>query len=223
MSIDYLVSLMSGGGWTLAYLLIIIKGIRDKSYGMPLVPLALNVAWEFIFSFVYPTFHTSSHAYFNIIWLLLDLWIIYLFFKNGKSYLQKEYKTNTKEFYLLSISAFTLSFLVMIWAAPFFESAIFFNHDFVHTTTFIAYFQNIIISVCFVLMYYQRRSSEGQSFLIGLFKFIGTPLAGIYYLQTHKEPFVWALFSVIFVFDIWYMILIYKQLLLEKKNPWTVY
>ncbi len=40
----------SGLFWTVTYLLIIRRGFRDQTYGMPLVALCANLAWEFIFS-----------------------------------------------------------------------------------------------------------------------------------------------------------------------------
>jgi hypothetical protein len=44
----------SGVLWTITYLLIIRRGVLDRTYGMPLVALCANLSWEFIFSFVFP-------------------------------------------------------------------------------------------------------------------------------------------------------------------------
>jgi len=37
--------------WCTAYILMIRRGILDRSYGMPMVALCLNVSWEAFFSF----------------------------------------------------------------------------------------------------------------------------------------------------------------------------
>ncbi|MCT6815694.1 MAG: hypothetical protein M3043_04720, partial [Lysinibacillus fusiformis] len=40
--------------WIITYLLVIYKGWKDKKYGMPMVAICANIAWEFIFTFLYP-------------------------------------------------------------------------------------------------------------------------------------------------------------------------
>ena len=49
-------AIMVGCGmlWTLAYLLIIRQGFLDRTYGMPLAALCVNLSWELVFAFVYP-------------------------------------------------------------------------------------------------------------------------------------------------------------------------
>ena len=64
----YIIAMMLPIGslfWTVAYLLFFLKGMKDKSYGMPLVPMAFNFTWELIHSFIYPSTHNIS-LYFNI-------------------------------------------------------------------------------------------------------------------------------------------------------------
>ena len=46
-------TLTSGISWTIVYLTIIYRGFKDKTCGMPFFALALNIAWEFIFSFLF--------------------------------------------------------------------------------------------------------------------------------------------------------------------------
>jgi hypothetical protein len=41
--------------WTITYLLIIQRSIQDKSVGMPMAAICMNIAWEFIFSFILPS------------------------------------------------------------------------------------------------------------------------------------------------------------------------
>ena len=42
-------ALGSGVFWLVAYILIIYRGFKDQSYGMPVVAFIGNIAWEFIF------------------------------------------------------------------------------------------------------------------------------------------------------------------------------
>lgn len=48
-------AILSGIFWTITYLLILQRSIQDRIIGMPMVALCMNIAWEFIFSFVYPS------------------------------------------------------------------------------------------------------------------------------------------------------------------------
>ena len=74
-------ALASGLFWTLTYVLVIRQGLADRTYGMPLVALCANLAWEFIFSVVRPH-HGVQHGV-DIAWLCLDLGIAYTALRYG--------------------------------------------------------------------------------------------------------------------------------------------
>ena len=44
-------SIVMFGGWSITYLLIILKSRRDKSYGIPFTNTCLNFSWELTFAF----------------------------------------------------------------------------------------------------------------------------------------------------------------------------
>ncbi|MBN3948462.1 MAG: hypothetical protein HWQ38_19190 [Nostoc sp. NMS7] len=67
-------------------ILLIQRGFKDQTYGMPLVALCANLSWEFIFSFIHP--HQPPQIQINFVWLMLDLIILYEFFKFGQSELK---------------------------------------------------------------------------------------------------------------------------------------
>ncbi len=60
------------GLWTLAYIAIITKAHRDKTYGIPIVDGCLNVSWEFIFSFNLAGHLVTGLEWGNRFWLLFD-------------------------------------------------------------------------------------------------------------------------------------------------------
>lgn len=61
--------------WDLFYILVTRRSLRTKSYGLPVVVLALNVAWEIIYAF-YVTEQWLELVGFAV-WLLLDIGLIY--------------------------------------------------------------------------------------------------------------------------------------------------
>lgn len=220
MKIGLIVGLIGSFSWVAAYILIAWRGYKDISYGMPLVPLALNFSFEITFSFIYPLYLINAFSYINFVWLAIDSIIVYTFLKNGYKYFKNEFNSSKTEFYFLFILAFSTAFLIMIYGGIFFRDMPFCKGNMVESSILIALIQSIAVSVCFVLMFMQRRTCEGQSFLIGFLKFIGTPLVGINYLLHHSEPFLYVLYLIIFIFDVWYIILIYQQLKKEGHNPW---
>lgn len=54
--------LLSGIAWTITYVALVYRGIKGKSYGMPLVPLSMNFAWEITFSLIYPPHASGGHT-----------------------------------------------------------------------------------------------------------------------------------------------------------------
>ncbi len=71
--------------WTAAYVSVIRQGCRQKTYGVPMVSLCLNVVWETIFSFnltgaKLPAFFVWGNRF----WLAPDVVILALFFLYGR-------------------------------------------------------------------------------------------------------------------------------------------
>lgn len=76
-------AIFSGIFWTIAYLLLVQRSTQDRSVGMPLVALCMNISWEFIFLFVFPS--EKPQFYINYVWCFLDLVIVIAYLKFGKS------------------------------------------------------------------------------------------------------------------------------------------
>lgn len=220
--------LLSGIAWTITYVALVYRGIKDKSYGMPLVPLALNIAWEITFSLIYPPHASGGLATaINTVWMICDAGIVATFFLYGYKYFQSSYKISKAEWVMLAATAFVTAFGIMIAGGPFFgQFEPYFHKEIFEGAKFIAFIQNLIISVCFILMYWQRQNSDGQSFTIAWTKWIGTSMTvGLsYLLSDHKgEDNTLTLIIILAtsIFDTYYMRLIYNQLKKEGINPWT--
>lgn len=216
----------SGLAWSITYLALIYRGFKDKTYGMPLIPLALNFAWEFVFSIIYPPENSGiSGTIVNAIWMLCDIGIIFTYFTYAYKYFKAYYGISKTQWLLFSIFAFVVSFGIMLVGGPFFgQFESYFMGDTFQGAIFIAYVQNLIMSICFILMLWQRKSSEGQSLTIGITKCIGTGLTvGIYYLffLHHGEA---KLMNIIvgatFLLDLFYIKSLYDVLVKEGKQPW---
>ena len=193
--------LCSGAFWTLTYILIIKRGVKEKTYGIPLAALCANISWEFIFSFVHP--HPSPQIYINIFWFLLDFIILFQLFK----FWQSEFTNLPKNlFYSAFLLTIVTSFCLVLFITNEFDD---------WDGAYAAFGANLTMSILFVTMLYRRNSLRGQSIYIAIFKMIGTAFASIaFYLFAPVSkgsillPF---LYVAIFVFDLIYVILVYKR------------
>lgn len=195
--------LMIVGGifWSLTYILIIRRGFKDKTYGIPLAALCANISWEAIFSFVHP--HPFPQLYINYIWVFLDVIIILQFLKFGKS-----------EFKKFSIRQFYLTFLMALITAFFLVLFITYEiNDFIGV--YAAFGQNLMMSILFITMLLIRNDLRGQSIYIALFKMLGTGISSLafyLYIPISQGSFILPfLFVSIFVYDLIYLALIYQK------------
>jgi len=195
------IMMIGGVFWSMTYIFIIRRGFKDKTFGMPMAALCANISWEAIFAFFTP--HDPPQLYVNYIWFSLDVVIVLQFLKYGK----KEFMNISKWWFL---SAFGLGIAIAI---PMILAV---NHQFEDSVgAYAAFGQNLMMSVLFVTMLINRKGIDGQSVYIALFKMIGTSLSSLaFYLYrpiAQDSTLLQFLFVIIFVFDLIYLIGIYKK------------
>ncbi|MGN6709161.1 MAG: hypothetical protein ACTHKF_07430, partial [Candidatus Nitrosocosmicus sp.] len=79
--------------------------------------------------------------------------------------------------------------------------------------------QNLIISVLFIVMFFKRRSSRGQSIYIAVFKMLGTGLVRLYfylYEPIAQSSFILSSFFISILF--FYVAYIYIMTRENKQN-----
>lgn len=199
--------------WLVAYILVIRKGFKDKTYAIPLLPICLNFTWEFMDSWILP-----DPVYFwkwvDRAWFLLDVAILYQLFRYGR----KEQKIPELQRWFYPIVIVTL--LLAFWGQYTFVTTF---HD---TLGFIAAFAiNLVMSVIFPFFYFARRDLHGLSWGAAWCKLIGTglasiqciflfpkihPLSPVAYSPLSPYSFFYFLFVAIFVFDCVYVGLLWR-------------
>jgi len=151
--------------WTLAYLLIIRQGFKDKTYGMPLAALCANISWEAIFAFIHP--HRPPQLYINYGWFALDVVIVFQFLKFGK---EEFSKLTTAQFYSVFVFALVLSYFMILFVTYEFQD---------WQGAYAAFGQNLMMSILFLWMFFSRNDLRGQSVYIALFKMLGTLVSSL--------------------------------------------
>ena len=219
--------LASGVFWTVAYAAIVYRGFKDRSYGMPVVALALNLTWEITFTFVFPGDRITMASIIKCLWMLLDVGIVVTYFRFGYRHFRDSIGVSRSVWFGGTVLAFALSMLIMVTGGTFFGGLQdYFAGDIGEGGRFIAYQQNAIMSILFVSFFYARRAQgepiAGQSFWVAATKFAGTSLTvGPAYLLVHSDNwyFMGSMVLVCFIFDVWYAVLIWRELSAQGINP----
>jgi hypothetical protein len=232
-------ALGSGVFWLLAYLLIIYRGFKDESFGMPVVALIGNIAWEFIFGLGIESGCPATWASCpgtviqirNFIWLLFDFLILYTVLKYGRRHFTGVLQRFFTPIVLSSIVVAGLliySIVQEFWIRN--QWGVVINGatpEFLPLTLqgasyYTGFGLNAMMSILFVFMMYRRQSIEGQSLYIAISKWLGSLAAyGFMLADGIQGPVVNILYAVVFVFDLFYIWQVYTQCRAEGINPWT--
>lgn len=185
---------LSGLAWTVAYIECVRVGLRDRTYAMPLAALGLNIAWESTYAVHGLAGPIGAQPVINLIWALIDLVIVYTFFRFGRA-----------EFPTLSGRLFT------VWGAGIFATSYAVQWLFIgqfgwqDAAKYSAFLQNLLMSGLFIAMLTARRGTRGQSMLIAVPKWIGTLAPTISIGVYEHSPFVIGIGALCSVFDLVYI------------------
>lgn len=202
MAFNTFLALLSGIAWTLTYIVIIYRGFKDKTTGMPLIALGLNFSWEFLYSFIFPA-NDKVQLFINIVWFLFDVVIVVQKFLYGHD----EYELNLKGlgkklFYPSLVVSLIVCFLAVYFAAIEWKD---------YKGLYSAFIMNILMSVAFISMLTKREDIKGQSIYIAIFKLIGTLIPTILIMMGPEHPLVVMLGAGCFFFDSVYTVLLVRK------------
>lgn len=203
---EEILKLVSGVCWSTVYVILIYNGFKNRSYGMPLVALSLNIAWEFIYSFHGIQFRDISlQRGINIFWFFLDLVIVYQYFKFGKKYFNLKF---SKVFFIpWSLLILTTCFVI--------EFAFLIEFPGGQGAKYAAFLQNIVMSILFIDMLLKRNDYNEFSMPVAIAKFIGTLAPTILFGMENR--FILTIGILCAVFDLCYIVLVYSLKEKQKK------
>lgn len=147
--------------WMVTYLLLIWIAFRDRVPGIPAIAICLNFTWELVYTVAHPP-PNKVHLIVQLFWLALDCVIVYQVFRFGNR------PPMTKRHY-------NIGFLVGIVLA-FFGHLIYLQH-YAETDPYgsvLAYFINLVMSLTFITMFYDRPDRKGISQSVAWTKMLAT-------------------------------------------------
>jgi hypothetical protein len=213
---SYVVPLSCYIFWTLAYVLIIRRGFKERTYGMPALALCANFAWEVLFS-LYPAPYKLNH-YGNVIWIIADVLILYTCLRFGPAEVTEPLLK--RWFRLLTLAGVAYVF-VLEWA--------FVCQGQDSYGIVIGFAQDLLMAALFLGMYRKRDSLRGQSFWIALGILLGNAGAYFYFLwfplplpppPWPSTPLVTLLYVPTALLNGIYTVVIWKRCRRQGINPW---
>jgi hypothetical protein len=201
MSVIDTFGIASGIFWIITYACVIRQGLLDRTYAMPFVALAMNITWEFLFTFVYPSVGGIMQETINLIWFAADVAILAIFLK----YWRSDYPKHLPESYFWPMVVFTFAMVTPVMVAT---VSVFGRAD---GSVYTAYIDNLVMSVLFVSMLLRRGDRRGQSMWIAWGKLLGTLTASISQYLYDPSNVLWlVLYIEILILDVLYVFLLSK-------------
>src|SRR4051812_14989160 len=189
---------VSGIAWTIVYIAAIRIGFAQRTYALPVMALALNIAWESIYSVWGVATDPGLQAYVNVVWALADLVIVSTFLRFGRRELPP-FVTRTM-FGCWAVGAFAMAYVVQ-WAFVV-------EFGYAQAARYTAFTQNLLMSVLFIAMFVGRRGARGQSKTIAVAKWIGTLAPTIVFGVYEDSAFIVTIGAPCSVVDLAYIALL---------------
>lgn len=187
--------------WIIGYIYI-IKSIRQKQFvEMPATILAGNFAWEFLWAFV---FHQDMGFAIELgykLWFILDLYIVFSFYKYGFKQVNESVKPYYKTFFTLGLITWWITLYFFIKQG--YDNPIGANS---------AYILNILISSLYVFLFLRMEDKSVFSFTVAWTKGLGTGLISVMCILKWPENYWLISMGIIcFIIDVFYFYLFLKN------------
>ena len=224
--------------WLPAYILIIRRGILDKSYGMPVVAMLGNWPWEWIYGLnldspcplVWNACPERTLQLANFASMFLDIGIVYTIVRYGRDKFKNPFIH--KYFYWLLAFGLIASFAIQYT----FITEV--GYPNIHNLTvngtvppflagdeggtYSAYILTFLMGILFIFMLTERNSLEGQSLWIAIFMFLGNVAAFVFVAILNEiTPLLSVLFWLTVVVNVVYIVMVYQKARELGINPWT--
>lgn len=210
--VDLAIVMASSLFWTIAYILIIWRCHRDRSFGIPVAALCCNVPWEGIIAVSHRVPSPLHEA--AVAWLALDLIMLYQCFRYGPD--DFSHPVVKRWFRELLLIGLVLGFFVQWTFITGYQD---------HFGRFSGTINDLILSALMPAMLLRRQSVRGQSFYIMAAILLGNVFGYAMTLMPYApppevpHPFIHAMFLTMIVLHVFYLALYWRQSQSEGIHP----
>jgi hypothetical protein len=223
--------------WLLAYVLIVRRGLMEKTYGMPIIAMMGNWTWEWIYglgldSSCPPVWDACPRGWFQLADFaaaFFDLFIVYTIFKFGRAKFSnpfmRKYYYPILVFGILSAFAIQYPFVTRVGFPNEYGVALrgVINPFFIGDSggAYSGFILAFMMGILFIQMLTERNNLEGQSFIIALAMFLGNVASFVFVLlvQTGSQLLNVLAYLTLFV-NLVYVVLTYLKSQELGINPW---
>ena len=193
--------------WVISYIAIIRHGFKQKFLEMPMYVALGNIAWEFIWSFVFKTNMGEFYLWGYRAWFLLDLVILYLLIRYGSKQLtiqpMKRYFNYIVPPLLLFFVFFFYYFVKGGYDTP------------IGATS--AFFLSVGISTLYINLLLTNKNPANFSFLAGITRAIGDTVLTVFVLKYTGIELIGIMGAYVVILDFTYVILLYRMKKQDKS------
>jgi hypothetical protein len=224
--------------WLSAYVLVARRGFMEKTYGMPIVAMIGNWAWEWIYGLnldspcplVWDTCPARALQLANFASMFLDAFIVYTIFRYGRDKMTnpfaRKYYYHLIIFGLLASFALQYTFVTEVGfpnvngltignsgVPPFLAGD--------EGGTYSGYILSLLMGILFIKLLTERDSLEGQSFIIALSMMLGNAAAYPFLaILNELTPFLNVLVGITLFINLVYVVMTYRKSIELGINPW---
>jgi hypothetical protein len=189
--------------WVFTYVLV-IKNLRSHKFiEIPLVAVAANFSWEFLWSFVFTTDMGLLYVWGYRIWFFLDCFIVWGLFK----YVSKQVAIAELKPYSRQILAFCiLSFMAILY-----YYIKIYDYPISHNGVYSGYILNVFMSALYIPLMLRLRNTEPFNITAAWLKGVGTLLITIFCFIKYDDGFLLSMCIVTTILDVLYIYFIHSK------------
>lgn len=184
-------------GWVVSYVAILFRVQRNRFLEIPAGAVVANIAWEFLWGFVYTTSMGMLFAWGYRIWFFLDIFIVYMLFKYG----WKQADTPAIAHFFRPASAFG----IVCWLV-----ALYYFIGEGYDTSYGAisgYILNMMMSALYIVLIAKADNPQFFSDIVAWSKMLGTAVLSLFnFMVRPDDHLLMTLCAATFLLDVIYVI-----------------
>lgn len=186
--------------WVICYYVVIRHGFRNKYVEMPMFVAAGNIAWEFVWSFIFKTNMGEAFLWGYRAWFFMDLFIFYLIIKYGAKQTSIDL---IKKYWVPIVIGITVFFAFFFY---------YFTHGGYDTPigATSAFFLSVGISTLYITLFLSNKQLKNFSFTAGWTRAVGDTIMVIFALKYYDIGIIAVMGAYVVTLDWIYVYLLYK-------------
>ena len=218
--------------WFSAYVLVVRRSFKDKSYGMPIFAMAGNITWEFILAagfvqscpYAWTTCPETFFQSLNLISMSIDVLILISILKFGRDQFDspfiKKYFIPIIIYAILTFFSMQLAFMRQFGALNPYSSDPQYIPVFDQGGPYTGFALALMMGILLIYMLLTREGVGGQSFYIGLFMLLGNFFAFILWnVLGGAQGLITVLYVNVFFVNVVYIVMYYQKAKSLGVNP----